>query len=239
MPYVSGNYETMGEQHNIKFTDMENTVIEIEPDEENDRKGKSLLTKLYDMVLEGVPLVSEPVTDLVRSYTDKYGYTEKAIDKLVKNQIAKCATTGFITGLGGLLTLPITISADLASSLYIELRMIVAIAIIRGYNPHDDAVKTAAYLCLVGNTASAVLNDAGIKVMNALAYKKLLPLLNRKVTARINRAIGRRIVTKAGSKGIVNASKLVPVAGGLFSAAYNFFEVKAFAKIAKARFNRE
>ncbi|MDE5883110.1 MAG: hypothetical protein K2H60_15425 [Muribaculaceae bacterium] len=45
-------------------------------------------------------------------------------------------------------------------------------------------------------------------------------------------------MTKAGTKGLVNGSKLVPIAGGIVSAVFNGFEVASFTKIAKKRFNR-
>lgn len=202
------------------------------------KRGAALLLRMYDMVLRGIPYVSEPVTDLVKSYTDKYGYTDKAIKKFVDNQIIKCSTTGFLTGLGGLLVMPLSVPADLASSLYMEMRMIVGIAIIRGYDPYDEAVKTAVYLCLVGNAATTILNDVGVKIATNIAYNKLLPLLSNKVINGVNQVVGRQVLTKAGTKGLVNGSKLVPIAGGIVSAVFNGFEVASFAKIAKKRFNK-
>lgn len=223
----------------IKIIKNEIFIIMEDNKQVGSNRGTALLNRMYDIVLNGLPMVSEPVTDLVKSYTNKYGYSEKSIKKFVNNQILKCSATGFLTGLGGLLTLPVSIPADLAGSLYVELRMIVGIAIIRGYNPYDDAVKTAVYLCLIGNAATTILNDVGIKIANSIAYKKLLPLLSRKVTTKINGAIGRRVITKAGTKGIINGSKLVPIVGGVVSAIFNGCEVASFAKIAKKRFDRE
>ena len=87
-----------------------------------------LLDKVYGFVIDGLPRFDKPINTLVAEYKDKYNDTEKAINVLIRNQKLKCSTTGFVTGLGGLLTLPVTLPADLVSSLYIELRMIAAIA---------------------------------------------------------------------------------------------------------------
>ena len=89
-----------------------------------------------------------------------YGDQKKAADVLIRNQVTKCTTTGFLTGLGGFITLPITIPADLASSMYIQVRMIAAIAYIGGYNLHDDAVKTMIYATLLKIDLGNVLKQA-------------------------------------------------------------------------------
>ena len=83
-----------------------------------DNKGLMILDACYKKVLEGIPLVNEPVEELADSYLKKYS-SEKAIEELVSWQIRKCATSGFLTGLGGFITLPVTIPANISSILYV------------------------------------------------------------------------------------------------------------------------
>ena len=78
-----------------------------------DNKGLMILDACYKKVLEGIPLVNEPVEELADSYL------KKAIEELVSWQIRKCATSGFLTGLGGFITLPVTIPANISSILYV------------------------------------------------------------------------------------------------------------------------
>ena len=195
------------------------------------------LDKIYGAVVEGLPYVDKPINELVAEYKNKYTDTEKAIKVFVRNQKLKCSTTGFVTGLGGLLTLPVTIPADLASSLYIELRMIAAIAAMRGYNVQDDAVKTLVYICIVGNAAGDVLKQTGIKIANQYAAKSLLPKLTREIIVKINKAVGFRLITKGGTKGLINVGRAIPVLGGIVGGTYNYVEVAVFAKKAKKFFD--
>lgn len=204
---------------------------------EQKEKGTILLNWAYETALNGVPMVSEPLSEFVGYYTSKYGRSEKAINKMIAAQKAKCSATGFITGLGGLITLPATLPTDLASSLYMELRMIASIAMLRGYDIHSDEVKSLVYLCLAGNTIGDVIKNAGIKTAQTLAAKKLLPLLTREVIKKINTAVGFKLLTKAGGKGVVNVNKAIPIWGGLFSAIWNLAEVSFYAKMAKKLFN--
>lgn len=213
-------------------------VNEEKPDvNEKGEERFALLQKVYDFVLNGVPMVSEPLSELVAPYIAHNEDTEAAIEKFILNQKLKCSGTGFVTGLGGLLTLPVTIPADLVSSLYIELRMIAAIAMIRGYDIHDDQVKTLVYMCLIGNAIGDVIKQVGIQTAEKLTVKKLLPKLTKEMIAKLNKAVGFRMLTKGGSKGMINLGKAVPLFGGIIGAVYNWAEVAICAKYAKKMFN--
>lgn len=203
----------------------------------NNEKGLVVLDWAYETALNGIPKVSEPLEEFVQSYVDRYGRTEKAINKMVSAQKLKCTATGFLTGLGGLITLPVTLPTDLVSSLYMEVRMIASIACLRGYNINSDEVKALVFCCLVGNAVGDIIKNVGIKTAQKLAVKKLLPLLTKEMVKKINQAVGFRLLTKGGSKGLVNLGKAVPVLGGIVGGTWNFAEVTFYAKWAKKMFN--
>lgn len=206
---------------------------------EKSEKGSALLQKAYDFVLNGVPMVSEPLSELVAPYIGHYKNTETAIAQFILNQKLKCSSAGFVTGLGGVLTLPVTIPLDLASSLYIELRMIAGIAMIRGYDIHDDQVKTLVYMCLVFNAVGDVMKQVGMQVIEKVAVKKLLPKLTKEMIVKINKVVGFRFLAKAGSKAPVKIIKIIPLLGGVVGAACNWAEVAICAKAAKKMFNED
>ena len=90
----------------------------------------NILDAVYKNVVQGVPKVSKPVEVLALDYVQKYKDKDTAIKKLLKNQVTKCTVSGFMTGLGGAITLPVAVSADIASVLYVQMRMIAATAYI-------------------------------------------------------------------------------------------------------------
>lgn len=65
------------------------------------KKGQEALDKLYSSALNGIPMVSGSVDDLVEDYLSKYETVEEAAAALVRAQVVKCGTSGFITGFGG------------------------------------------------------------------------------------------------------------------------------------------
>lgn len=196
-----------------------------------------VLNNIYNLAVTGNGSFGNSIQELADEYVERYGRTEKAIDKMVSNQRLKCMATGFVSGLGGLITLPVTIPADLASSLYIEIRMIAAVAAIRGYDINSDEVKTLVYLCIVGNSVGDVLKQAGLKSLTNYSAKVLIPKISNAIAAKVAENVGNKLLLKTSTKVLPKLGKMVPVVGGVLSGAYNYAEVSAYAKVAKNRFN--
>ena len=194
-----------------------------------------LLDKIYSGVLQGIPKVSQPIEVFANDYLSKNPDKESAVKSMMHNQIVKCTTTGIATGFGGLITLPVTIPADLSSSLYIQMRMIACTAYIYGYDVHSDQVKTLCYACLVGLSVNNVAKQFGVKagMKFAQAGVKKIP---GKILTKINQKVGFRFITKFGTKGLVNLGKLIPIVGAGISGGMNLIETKAVANRAYKNF---
>lgn len=117
----------------------------------------------YDKAINGAGIVGS-ASALAGDYQKVHNDPEKAINSLINWQTTKCATSGFVTGLGGLLTMPVAIPANISSVLFMQLRMVAAIAMIRGYDPKSDQVQSLAYVCLTGSAASDILKTVGIRI---------------------------------------------------------------------------
>ena len=59
-----------------------------------------VLDGVYSKVLGGINNVSPKIEDFANDYMKKSKTNEDAAKKMIKNQIAKCTTSGFVTGLG-------------------------------------------------------------------------------------------------------------------------------------------
>jgi hypothetical protein len=222
-------------------TDWRCTVVSRD-DPEAQGEGASLpvlkllqcLEWVYEGALNGIPGV-DGVEDLAQSYSAKHRCADDAIDSLVSWQIAKASTAGFITGIGGILTLPVAIPANLAGVLYIQIRMIGAIAHLRGYDVRSDQVRTLAFACLAGSAALDILKDLGINI-GAQLTRQMIFRISGEVLKRINRAVGFRLVTKAGTSGVVNLVKVVPLVGGFVGGALDAAATKVIGRTAKQVF---
>ena len=128
-----------------------------------------ILDVCYEKALQGIPKVSKSVDELAEDYSSKYPTVEKAAKALVANQLVKCTTSGFLTGLGGIITLPVAVPANVSSVLYVQLRMIAAVAKLGGYSPNTDQVQTLVYACMTGQAVADVLKGTGVKLGTKIA----------------------------------------------------------------------
>ena len=122
-----------------------------------------MLDACYEKCLNGIPKVSPRVEDLANDYLSKHKTKEEACKAMIKNQIAKCTTSGFITGFGGLVTLPVSIPANVSSVIYVQMRMIACIAYMSGYELDCDQTQTFIYACLAGVSVNQLVKSVGIK----------------------------------------------------------------------------
>jgi len=198
-------------------------------------KGLQILDSLYAKCLDGIPKVSKPVEELARDYTKKYGYTDKAIDKLIQNQLSKNTINGFVTSFGGFITMPVTLPANITSVLYVQMRMVAAIAIIRGYDLNDDEVQTFVYGCMVKKAMSDIFKQGGVQVANKVSINAIKKIPGKTLTA-INQKVGYRFITRAGTKGTINLTKSVPIVGAGVGGTIDFVTTKLIANRAKKVF---
>ena len=198
------------------------------------RKLLQWLGWLYEGAIHGLPGV-DGVEDLAQSYSARRPCSDEDIDHLINWQVAKAGAAGFVTGIGGMLTLPVVIPANLASVLYIQIRMIGAIAQLRGYDVRSDQVKTLVIACLAGSGVIDILKGVGINI-GTRATRQMVLRISGEVLKRINQAVGFRLVTKAGSKGAVNLVKGVPFVDGVVGGTFDAAATKVIGRTAKQVF---
>lgn len=183
---------------------------------------ETLMTALnwaYEKAVDGLP-GAESAEELANDYARRGGTPEEQAKALIRWQVAKAGTSGFLFGLPGLTALPLTVPANLGSVLYVQLRMIAAIAHLGGHDVRSDQVKTLAYACIAGDAVFNPLKNGGIHIAMLLG-KNAVKKVPGSVLAQINKAIGIKLLTKLGTKAPINLWKLVPVIGGVVGGAFD------------------
>lgn len=173
---------------------------------------------MQDLVLGVIRNGAGPMTGSV-AYADqrleRYGDRERAIRRIINESATAAGTTGFVTGLGGFVVLPITLPANIAGNLVINARMVGAIAHLRGWDLEDPHTQAILMLVVAGTSAQNAVSTLGAK-MGAEWTKQAIKALPIKVVREINRRAGFYLVAKYGTKrAAVTLTKAVPVVGGL------------------------
>ncbi|MDD3743373.1 MAG: EcsC family protein [Lentimicrobiaceae bacterium] len=188
------------------------------------------LDRIYEKVASGIAgLDTAPA--MAAYYTSNSDSALSAAKALIRFQNFKAGSSGFITGLGGAISLPLTIPLNLASVLFIQIRMIAAIAIIGGYDLRDSKVKSLIFLCLAGNLAKDVVKEAGIAVGTRVT-SRIISSISEDALKSITKRTGITLATKSSKKGVLNLSKAVPIAGGLIGASMDVWATNLMGKLA-------
>lgn len=211
----------------------------VESKKEKQQIGQEQIMKTldwaYDQVLNGGTGVKS-IYEMTDEYLKNNNHdVDNAIKSLSNYQTVKAAASGFLTGLGGVITLPVAIPANIASVLLFQMRMIASIALMRGYDLKSDQVQTFVYACLTGKSVSDILKGTGIIISQKLTTS-MIKKIPGTVLTKINQKVGWRLLTKFGEKGTINLVKLVPVAGGLVGATFDTASTRLIAKVANKTF---
>jgi uncharacterized protein (DUF697 family) len=185
----------------------------------------------YDKAVAGLPGLNSAV-ELSESYLRQEGTLRHKANALIRWQNVKSGSSGFITGLGGFMTLPVSIPANLASVLFIQIRMIAAIAHMGGYDLRDDRVKSLVYACLAGNVAKDILQEIGINLGTRITAH-LIGRISEQTIISINQKVGFQLLAKSGSKGAVNLGKAVPLVGGVIGGSFDTVMTDLLGNIAR------
>jgi uncharacterized protein (DUF697 family) len=192
----------------------------------------------YDKAINGGVPGMDTAIELADSYLLKSGTLDEKVKSLILWQNTKSATSGFLTGLGGIITLPVAVPANITSVILVQMRMVAAIAHMGGYDVKDDQVKSFVYACLAGNGAKDILKNAGVQIGKKLAVTGIrkIPF---EVIKKINQAVGFRLLTKFGEKGVINLGKMVPLAGGIIGGTVDAVATNTIGNVAHKLFIQE
>jgi hypothetical protein len=160
---------------------------------------------------------------------------EPAIDAMVRSHLRLAAANGFVTSLGGFVTLPIALPANVLGFYLVATRMVAGIASTRGYDIGQPEVRSAVLLALVGADADDLLtkaSDAGSgQLVNLVAQRLPGPVL-----MGVRKGVMFRVLVRIGKKSFARFGRVVPLAGGLVGAGLDTYLLKRIADHARLEF---
>ncbi len=177
-------------------------------------KSAALMNWILEQALSGVPPFA-PASELVARIREKMpDATPKAqAERLVLRESVKNFSTGFVTGLGGPVTLPLAVPSALLSSWLLQARLAAAIALLHGHDLTDPRLRSLVLWALFGDTVKEVLKTGGVPLANRLTAKLAIQL-PASVFMAVERKLGLVFLERTTRWGMNNLLKIVPVAGG-------------------------
>ncbi len=166
----------------------------------------------------------------------KAGDVEGAIDRVVRMHLAAAGTGGFVTGLGGFITMPVALPANVLEFYLVATRMTAAIAALRGYDLTQPPIRTAVLLALVGADADDLIHKAGIPTPTGKLTDLAAQRLPGPALMVLNKAVAFRLVGNVGKTTFARLGRGLPIAGGVVSAGLDTYMLKRIADHARREF---
>jgi len=146
-----------------------------------------------------------------------------AIKDIIETHVRLAGAQGFLTNIGGLVTVPVAVPANIAGLALIQCRMVAAIAHLRGYDLADKRVRNGILASLLGEERmlslikKKKLPGTPMAVATAPVYDEHLS------TVMANEVAGEIITRMAGKRIAFTVGRRVPVVGGIIGAGTDGF----------------
>lgn len=195
----------------------------------------SLVTRLLESGIDGRgPLGS--AEEVAKDALAKAGSPDRAVERVVSNHVKLAAAQGFVTSLGGFVTLPVSMPANVAGFYMVATRLTAAVAHLRGYDISDPQIRSAVLLTLVGADSDDLLRKAGSVAPPSAMANLAAQGLPGPALMMVNKAVGFKILTQVGKTSMSRFGRAVPVFGGLLGAGLDGMLMKSVAKQARQEF---
>jgi hypothetical protein len=176
--------------------------------------SKAFLNRAIDGV-QGFPGARETARkQLVAS-----GDAERAVTQVIEQHVRLAGVGGFVTMVGGVMALPVTLPTNVAGLAAIQLRMSAAIAHLRGHDLSAPRVRVAAMATLLGEegVAEAMAEGRLDRTPRDLAFGP--PLVDDELRARLTATIGQQLLVRVtGKRATLTLARGVPIIGGTVGA---------------------
>ena len=173
--------------------------------------------------IDGIGPLAPAATAADKQLDEQRGNVDRAIHEVIENNVRMAGAQGFVTNIGGLVTMAVTIPANVSGLALIQCRMVAGIAHLRGHDLDDPRVRNAILALLLGEeqvrdlVKKRKLPATPMALATAPAHDPTLDGTISAVVATdlITRVAGKRLATTVGRK--------IPIVGGVVGAGADGF----------------
>jgi len=200
-----------------------------------DQIAESFVNQLARAAFDGIGPFA-PARQVAEDALRRTGDREAAIDELVSSHTRLAGTSGFATGLGGFMVLPVALPANVLSFYTLAARLVAAIAHLRGHDLTQPETRVAVLVSLTGDQASKLLAKAGVMAPAGRMTKVALRGLPISTMAIVNKALGFKLLIGAGEKGLARLGRAIPLVGGVIGGTIDIAMIRSIGNHARGEF---
>jgi uncharacterized protein (DUF697 family) len=178
------------------------------------KQASGFVRQILDVAIDGYGRYPGAAEAGDRRMRESGGDVDKAIHSVIETHVRLAGVQGFVTSIGGVVTLAVTIPANVAGLAILQCHMVATIAHLRGYDLEDARVRNAVVACMLGEDGVRTLirhkrlPSSPMGIATAPAYD---PALDQ----RIAQEVTQELLAKVGGRRMaVAVSRKIPVVGG-------------------------
>lgn len=197
-----------------------------------------VLRRVLEVAIDGYGKLPSAKATAARQLQRHGGSVERAVDSLVDFHVRLASAQGFVTNLGGIAVMPVSVPANLAGVAVLQVRMVASIAHLRGYDLDDLRVRTALIMCLLGGeqVARHILDG---KLPTSPMAVATAPVFDPDLDARVAEEVLSDLAGRIGGKNLALVlTKRVPLVGGGIGAVLDGMATRQIGIYAKGELLR-
>jgi len=177
-----------------------------------------VVRQVLERAIDGFGPISGAVASAETALRKNSGDTDRAIEDLIDQHVRWAGAQGFLTNVGGLVTMVVSAPANITAVALLQCHLAAAIVHLRGYDLDKPAVRDAVLVCLLDKDARKSLardakQDISPSVLAASQHgPALAQLISQAVTGQLLAAVGGKRVASF-------VARRIPVLGGAVGAA--------------------
>lgn len=158
--------------------------------------------------IEGVGPLAPAQRFALKRLDQHDGDVEDAVRDVVDDHVRYAGASGFVTNLGGLVTMAVTVPANLTGLALLQCRMVASVAHLRGYDLDDPRTRNAILVTTLGEESAMRLVKTGripappMALATAPVHDPVIDAVVSHEVAKdmIARITGRRLATTVGRR---------------------------------------
>jgi hypothetical protein len=196
------------------------------------------MRRVLEVAIDGYGRLPGAKTLAAKHLQRHSGSVDDAIDSIIEAHIRLASAQGFATNIGGIAAVAIAVPANLVGVAVLQVRMVAAIAHLRGYDVNDNRVRTALVMCLLGGEQIAERIVEG-KLPTSPMTVATAPMFDPELDRRVAEEVTGGLASRVGGRGMaLMVTKRVPLLGGGIGAVMDGYATHQVGKYAKSELLR-
>ncbi len=197
-----------------------------------------VLRRVLEIAIDGYGQLPSAKSHAARQLQRHGGSVDGAISGIIDFHVRAASAQGFVTNLGGVAIMPVSVPANIAGVAIVQMRMVAAIAHLRGYDLDDNRVRTALVMCLLGGEQLAKHILAGRLPTSPMAVATA-PVFDPELDRQVAEEVLGGLMARIGGKNLaLVVTRRVPLLGGGIGAVLDGIATHQVGNYAKGELPR-